>query len=150
MAILEVLGNLVLQGLREKRAIQVVQEDQVHLGQLEILDPKEREEVPDHLEFLARKDLLVQLEDLDLKATLEDEETLGLKAAPEIMGQKEKRVNQVLRDPGVLRAKLATKEPRGITDFQDQEAHQELLENQAEMVPKVTQVILALEVILAL
>lgn len=80
------------------------------------------------------------------------------------------RVNQVLRDPGVLQGKLATKEPRYfgdfvvwklknwifigfkvdvvkkinifrllfltsrvIMDFQDQEAHQELLENQAEM-----------------
>lgn len=60
------------------------------------------------------------------------------------------RVNQVLRDPGVFRAKMATKDPRVIMDFQDQEDHLELLENQAEMVPKVMQAILALEVILAL
>lgn len=55
-------------------------------------------------------------------------------------------MSQVLRVPGVLQVKLGTKDLRVILDFQDQEAHQELLGNPEEMVHKVTQVMLALEV----
>lgn len=150
MVILEMLESLVFQALWEIRVIEVVQEDQVLQAQLEILDQKEREEVLDRLEFLAQKEALGQLEDLDPKEMLGEEEILDLKEALDLMGQKERRVNQVLRDPEVLQVKLAAKDPRVITDFQDQEAHQELLERQAERVHQVTQVILALEVILAL
>lgn len=55
-------------------------------------------------------------------------------------------MSQVLRVPGVLQVKLGTKDLRVILDFQDQEVHQELLGNPEEMVHKVTQVMLALEV----
>lgn len=80
---------------------------------------------------------------------LEDEVTLDPKVVQDRAGQKERGVSQVLRVPGVLQVKLGTKELRVMLDFQDQEAHQEPLGNQEEMVHKVTQVMLALEVTLA-
>ncbi|KAA0707570.1 Collagen alpha-2(VI) chain [Triplophysa tibetana] len=52
MAILEMLEKLVPQGLWERRVIQVVQEDQVHLARMETLDLKKKKEVQDHLELL--------------------------------------------------------------------------------------------------